>query len=369
MDYLGFCVHQGIKIYEWLRPDTMRTRIQSVINATKLQNKQEQTPDFRKETKTEKGWSLLYVLPPGIVQKDFEDRRQYFESYVNGNVDFEQSGRRLIMNIYQAKFPAKVPYQFDSGEYSEMLAPLPLGVAMDSTPLVVDLSTLPHMLVGGMTGYGKTTALIGFTVALLMSGVEVSIIDRKRLDFPQFSKWVDVAMTEKETENLLKKSCEQMDERIDELQLAGVQKFQQYKGDMKYKVIIIDELTAIESKKSQEYIDSLVHLGRAAGISLILATQKPSHKVWDGFTEARAMLGGRLCYYVADSTESQVVLGRGNTRGAELPMKPGRAIFNNDRDQMIQGYYIDAEKAIAILDKLPRRENKNEQQVIRKATR
>lgn len=77
------------------------------------------------------------------------------------------------------------------------------------------------------------------------------------------------------------------------------------------------------------------------------------------------MLGGRLCFYVSDSTDSQIVLGKGNSKGAELPMIPGRAIWNNDRDQVLQAYYLDAEKAVKMLEHLPRKETRHEQPGIR----
>ena len=335
----------------------------NVIKATRLKNKDEQSPSMKKTIKTESGWTLIYINPPGIALKEWEDRRSYFQSHLNANIEFEQHGKTIkIIISSKSTFPGKVNYHYQA---SDILAPVPLGVTPEGKHLTIDMSTLPHALYGGMTGYGKTTALIVATVSLLLSGVEVSVVDRKRVDFPAFAPWVELATTEKETENLLTRAVEQMDERIDELQKAGVQKFQNHKGDMKDKVIIIDELTVINSKASQQHIDDLVHLGRAAGISLILATQRPSAKVWDSFTDTRSMLGGRLCFYVSDSTDSQIVLGKGNSKGAELPMIPGRAIWNNDRDQVLQAYYLDAEKAVKMLEHLPRKETRHEQPGIR----
>lgn len=364
MDYLGFCVRYGFKFYKWLMEDAaINFTVQAVMKATNLKNSQDQEPEYKTKSKLCNGWSLVYILPPGIAIKEFEDRRRFFEAYTNSLCEFELSGRRLVMNVYKSGFPDKVPFAFERPE--KMLAPIPIGVTPEGVVIYVDLANLPHMLVGGMTGYGKTTALIVFVTSLLLAGVEVSVIDRKRVDFPQFSPWVDLALKESDTESLLEKTVKEMDSRMDKLQAAGVQKIQNYKGDMKYKVIIIDELTVIESKKSHKYIDELVHLGRAAGISLILATQRPSAKVWDGFTEARAMLGGRLCFYVSDSTDSQIVLGKGNSKGAELPQKPGIAIWNNDRDQMVKAMYLDADKAVELLNKQVGRRKKDESKTIR----
>jgi S-DNA-T family DNA segregation ATPase FtsK/SpoIIIE len=336
--------------------------IREVITGLGLSNKDKISPTLIKAHKTDTGTDYVFSIPPGMTRNDFEKNRSAFETYLNLSCEIESAGRRLIIKTHKATFPSKVNYHHQASEY---LAPVPLGVTPEGNHLTIDLSTLPHALYGGMTGYGKTTALMVATVSLLLSGVEVSIVDRKRVDFPALAPWVELATTEKETESLLTKAVEQMDERINELQKAGVQKFQKYKGNMKYKVVIIDELTVINSKESQRCIDDLVHLGRAAGISLILATQRPSAKVWDSFTDTRSMLGGRLCFYVSDSTDSQIVLGKGNSKGAELPMIPGRAIYNNDRDQLLQAYYLDTEKAVKMLEHLPKKGAQYEQQTIR----
>lgn len=234
-----------------------------------------------------------------------------------------------------------------------MIAPIPIGKTPSGKLIVEDLYKLPHVMCGGMTNYGKTSWLIGAMVALLLSGVKVSVIDRKGLDFPRFSPWVNLALTEDETEKLLQLHIREMEKRTKLLKEHNCQNFKEYtekKNDLPYLVLMIDELTQIKSKASQEAIGDLSHLARASGISLILATQKPSGKVWDGFTDTRSMLAGAICFYVRDVMDSQIVLGSGNTRGAELPKKPGRAIWNNDTDQMVQSMYLTAREAQSILE-------------------
>ncbi len=90
-------------------------------------------------------------------------------------------------------------------------------------------------------------------------------------------------------------------------------------------------------------------MSRSSGISMILATQKPSAKIWDGFTDVRSQLSGAMCFYVRDQTDSQIVLGSGNTRGAELPKMPGRGVWNNDHDQIVQSMYLSAKEAQSLL--------------------
>ena len=117
----------------------------------------------------------------------------------------------------------------------------------------------------------------------------------------------------------------------------------------------MDELTQIKNKKCFEALGDLSVLSRVAGISLVLATQRPSAKLWDGFTDVRSQLAGAICFYVRDATDSQIVLGSGNTRGAELEKKPGMAIWNNETDTQVQAMYLSAKEAVSILsNQVPR---------------
>ncbi|SHN84755.1 FtsK/SpoIIIE domain-containing protein [Desulfitobacterium chlororespirans] len=358
VDILGLiakAIYWGLK---QIHRNDQSYKVNEVIKALRLQNKDELRPLLKAKKKTESGWDLVYILPPGVARKDFEKERVYFETFSNSIVEFECKGRRLTMHIYSTGYPNIIKFNFEPSAYSDMLAPLPIGVTPSGKLIVEDMYKLPHAMCGGMTNYGKTSWLIGVMTALLLSGVKVSVIDRKGLDFPRFAPWVNLALTETETENLLDAHIQEMRRRTKILKAHSCQNYQEYRekhNDLPYLVLIVDELTQIKSKAAQEAIDDLAHLARASGISLILATQKPSGKVWDGFTDTRSMLAGALCFYVRDVMDSQIVLGMGNTRGAELPKIQGRAIWNNDTDQMVQTMYLSAREAHSILDaKVPK---------------
>ncbi|MBC2723327.1 FtsK/SpoIIIE domain-containing protein [Desulfosporosinus sp.] len=234
-----------------------------------------------------------------------------------------------------------------------MIAPFPVGKTPDGKLIVEDLYRLPHMMVGGMTGYGKTSFLLGLMVATLLKGNKVSVIDRKGVDFPRFSPWVNLALTDAETEILLQKHIREMHRRQRILRKAGCQNFEEYceeHDDLDYLVLILDELTQIRNKKCFEYIGDMSVLSRVSGISMVLATQKPNAKIWDGFTDVRSQLAGAMCFHVRDQIDSQIVLGSGNTRGSDLPKIKGRAIWNNDNDVMVQAMYLSAREAYAILN-------------------
>ena len=233
-----------------------------------------------------------------------------------------------------------------------MIAPFPVGKTPDGKLIVEDMYRLPHMIVGGMTGFGKTSFVLGIMVASLLKGNKVSIIDRKGVDFPRFKPWVNLALTDAETETLLKQHIQEMHRRQRILRDAECQNYEEYlenHDDLPYLVLIIDELTQIKNKACFEAIGDMSVLSRVSGISMVLATQKPGAKIWDGFTDVRSQCSGRMCFKVADQTDSQIVLGSGNTRGAELPKIEGRAIWNNDSDTMVQAMYLSAKEAYSIL--------------------
>ena len=326
--------------------------IRDVIKGTHLQNKEGEEPYLLKKHKTDTGMDYVFSLPAGVDQSDFEKNRHYFESYLNSIVEIESAGRRLILKTHKSEFPKVIPFNFDPSQYAKMIAPFPVGKTPDGKTIIEDLYNLPHMMVGGQTGFGKTSFLLVVMTALLLKGVKVSVIDRKGVDFPRFAPWVNLALTDAETETLLKQHIQEMHRRQRILRDAGCQNFAEYcevHQDLPYLVLFIDELTQIKNKACFEAIGDMSVLSRVSGISMVLATQKPGAKIWDGFTDVRSQLAGAMCFKVRDQTDSQIVLGSGNTRGAELPKIKGRAIWNNDNDVMVQAMYLSAKEAYSIL--------------------
>lgn len=328
------------------------TKIMKVIEGAHIQNKEGIRPTLIKEHPTDTGKDYVLSIPAGMTKADFEKHRGAFEAYTNSICEIESQGRRLIIKTHQSEFPKKIPFSFNATDYSDMIAPFPVGKTPDGKLIIEDLYTMPHMMVGGMTGFGKTSYLLGVMVALLLSGIKVSVIDRKGVDFPGFSPWVNLALNDRDTEELLQSYVNEMHRRQRILREASCQNFQEYceeHDDLNYLVLIIDELTQVRTKAAFQAIGDMAVLSRVSGISMILATQKPNSKIWDGFTDVRSQLAGAMCFYVRDQIDSQIVLGSGNTRGAELPKIKGRAIWNNDFDVMVQAMYLDAKTAYSIL--------------------
>jgi S-DNA-T family DNA segregation ATPase FtsK/SpoIIIE len=328
--------------------------IMEVINGLHLENKEGVKPRLMKTHKTETGTDYILSIPPGMTKNDFERNRVAFETFTNSTIEIESAGKRLTIKSHKTEFKKKIAFSFDPKLYPKMIMPFPVGMTPDGKILVEDLVKLPHMMVGGATNHGKTSYLLGLLVSFILNGARVSVVDRKGVDFPDLGPWINLALNDSDTERMLKEHVDEMHRRLKILQKAHFQNYLEYRkkhNDLPYLVLMVDELTQLRNKKVFEYLGDLSVMGRAAGISLILATQRPSGKLWDGFTDVRSQLAGSICFWVRDLTDSQIILGAGNTRGAELPKKAGMAIFNNDSDIMVQAMFLDKDGAFSILDR------------------
>lgn len=351
MNPLGDLIDTAIYFYRQLRGLPLDMRVQQVLDGTHLVNHFDQSPKTIESRPTESGEQLIWSLPPGLDTKDFESRRLAIEQQTNTIAKIEAgNGPVVVMTLHKTKFPKQIPFKFNPKDYPDMMAPLPIGVDPAGKVIVEDMAEVYHILVGGVTGYGKTSELLGITVALLLAGCQVSAIDKKAIDFPLLEEYIEVAINENDVKKMLKAYVADMEERAARLRAAKVQKIQKMK-DMKYRVLIIDEATDIEYEESHEAISKLMRKARAGGIGLIITTQKPSANTWKGFTDVRSQCSGRICFYVnGDATDSQIVLGKGDSRGAELPAIKGRCVWKWKTEEVLQSMYLDAETAIQILE-------------------
>jgi S-DNA-T family DNA segregation ATPase FtsK/SpoIIIE len=332
--------------------------IMEVINGLHLENKEGIKPHLIQTHKTETGKDYIFSIPPGMTKNDFEKNRVAFETFTNSTIEIESAGKRLVIKSHKTEFKKKIAFNFDPKLYPKMIMPFPIGRTPDGKLIVKDMYRLPHLLIGGATGYGKTSFVLGTIVAALLSGAKVSAIDRKGVDLPDLSPWCNIALTDNEAEVLLLKHVKEMHRRQRVLREAHCRNFEQYRkkyNDLDYLVLVVDELTQINSKESFKALGDMAVLSRVSGISMVLATQKPNARIWEGFTDVRSQMLGRMCFKVADQMDSQIVLGSGNTRGAELPKIPGRGIWVDDDDSLVQTMYLEVEEAIEILNRsIPR---------------
>lgn len=221
--------------------------------------------------------------------------------------------------------------------------PIVFGVVDIDKPLVVDLSKLPHLLVAGATGSGKSVFLHSIIYSLLLNSksvnIKLAIIDPK---FVEFSKYSNSSSLMYPVVNDTDLSIQMIDQLIDEVErrLRVFQKYncrdaEEYRKKVKkipYIVLIIDELADLiksDKKVVEHKLCILVQKCRAAGIFVVAATQHPSSKVITG--DIKANFPAKVAFKVSTQTHSRVILDR---NGAERLLGNGDGLFLDESGAM-----------------------------------
>ncbi len=229
---------------------------------------------------------------------------------------------------------------------------LALGKTIHGEPYMADLATMPHLLIAGSTGAGKSVSMNGMLTSILFRAtpddVRLIMIDPKRLELGMYDDiphlMTPVVVDPKQAANALRWAVREMEERYKTLAAEGVRNIDQYnrniqqaiaekrtpKDGLEYKplpfiVVVIDELAdlmMVASNEVEESIARLAQMARAVGIHLILATQRPSVDVITGLIKAN--LPSRIAFRVASKIDSRTILD-GN--GAEQLLGKGDMLF------------------------------------------
>jgi len=227
----------------------------------------------------------------------------------------------------------------DKFQNSELILPLALGKTISGQPYVVDLAAMPHLLIAGATGTGKSVCLNCIITSLMYKispeTLRFILIDPKMLelsvynDLPHLEKPVVTEM--KYAEKVLTEAVVEMEDRYRRLAKVGVRNIADYNSTAEkpipYVVIIVDELAdlmMIGSNRVETLITRLAQMARAVGIHLILATQRPSVDVITGLIKAN--FSTRIAFQVATKVDSRTIL---DLNGAEKLLGKGDMLFMN----------------------------------------
>ncbi len=253
---------------------------------------------------------------------------------------------------------------FDAPEAKKMKIPLTLGKDIYGRPFVVDLHKLPHLLVAGTTGSGKSVLLNTIIVSLLMrftpDELKFILVDPKMLEFSLYSGIpnlvTDVVTSSKGAIDVLRWAVEEMMRRyqaMKKVKSKNLDDFIEKTGEkMPRIIVVIDEfadLMVTSAKKVEEYVMRLSQMARAAGIHLILTTQRPSTDVVTGIIKSN--LPARIALRVSDKVNSRVIL---DTNGAETLLGQGDFLFSMPGITPQRGHaaYTSDEEIIKIVDHL-----------------
>ena len=213
-----------------------------------------------------------------------------------------------------------------------------LGRDVSGHPAATDISALPHLLIAGTTGSGKSVCVNSILTALLIYNtpdeLRLILVDPKRVELTNYNGiphlLAPVVVEMERVIGALQWMTREMDKRYHEFAQAGARNIQDYNPRMKtqggkklpYLVVVIDELAdlmMLAPDETERTITRLAQLARATGIHLILATQRPSVDVVTGIIKAN--FPARIAFAVASNTDSRVILDQ---PGAERLLGPRR---------------------------------------------
>lgn len=208
----------------------------------------------------------------------------------------------------------------------KMRLPIVMGTNTVGKPCIVDLTKMPHLLIAGQTGSGKSVFLNTLILSLIYTKrpeeVRLALVDPKRVEMASYKNiphLIRPIVTESEDAlELFSYLIEEMENRYTRLSSAGVRNIESYNEShpkMPYIVAIVDEMADLmmtASKDLEPMIVRLAQLSRAVGIHLVLATQKPTVKVITGLIKSN--MPSRISFEVASKTDSRVIL---DCNGAE----------------------------------------------------
>lgn len=249
----------------------------------------------------------------------------------------------------------------DLYQNSESKLTLCLGKDIAGKPMVADLAEMPHLLIAGTTGSGKTVCVNGIIMSMLMNAspdeLKFVMVDPKMVEMAQYNDiphlLCPTVTDSKKAAGVLNWVVLEMENRYKKLSKAGVRNIKGYnaKGNkMPYIVVIIDELAdlmQVAAKGVEGAIARLAQLSRAVGIHLILATQRPSVNVITGVIKAN--FPARISFKVASKVDSRTVL---DMNGAETLLGKGDMLFIQPGDAKPtrgQGNYVKDEEISRVI--------------------
>lgn len=253
-------------------------------------------------------------------------------------------------------------------KYKEFESSGPLGFALgrdvSGEPVFADIARMPHLLVAGATGSGKSVTIHSIILSLLYknspSSLRLLFIDPKRVELPIYAGiphlLSPVITDNKKAVGVFKWTIGEMERRYDLLSESGSRDLKSYntknsKTPLPYILVVVDELADLMTSYGRDVEGSIVRLAqmaRATGIHLILATQRPSVEIITGLIKAN--ITARIALQVASQIDSRTIL---DTSGAEKLLGGGDLLFTTSdlsKPKRVQGSYVTEEEIRKVAD-------------------
>jgi S-DNA-T family DNA segregation ATPase FtsK/SpoIIIE len=255
------------------------------------------------------------------------------------------------------------------GEIPPQSSPLSvwLGKGIDGIPVYCDLARMPHLLIAGTTGSGKSGCINAILTSILLRAtpeqVRMILVDPKRIELNHYESiphlLTPVVSSPKEASAVLLNVVTEMErryERLAQVRARGLPEANRAfrkrgEPELPFLLVVIDELADLMMVSPQDVEDAIIRLAqksRAVGIHLVLATQRPSVDVITGMIKAN--VPSRIAFAVSSQTDSRVIL---DSNGAESLLGQGDMLYKplgTSRLQRVQGAYVTEDEVALIVE-------------------
>ena len=253
---------------------------------------------------------------------------------------------------------------YDKFQKKDVKLPIALGKSISGIPIVGDLTSMPHLLIAGTTGSGKSVCINTIIVSLLYKLnpdlCKFILIDPKMLELSTYEGiphlLTPVITDAKKATSALAWTVKEMNSRYKLMSKVGVRNIDGYnskhKLKMPYIVVVVDEMSdlmLVAGKEIENYIQKLSQMARAAGIHIIMATQRPSVDVITGTIKAN--FPTRISFQVSSKLDSRTILGE---QGAEQLLGKGDMLFMSSANRIVRihGPYVSEQEIERIVNSI-----------------
>ena len=323
---------------------------------------------------------IQYAVEPGFIMRQDDYGKIQKKKVRVAQISALQRDLALALSVERLRIEAPIPNHsfigieipnpeksivhlrpvMESVDFQKVDSPLAfaLGTDVSGISVAADLKRMPHVLIAGTTGSGKSVCITSILSCLLMQNspneLRIAIMDPKMVELTRFNGLPHL-LGKVETEPkfmlaMLNWAIKEMEDRYKKLEMVNARDLDAYNEKMMRRnhptlpriVIFIDELASLMTaapEQTEECVIRLAQMARATGIHLVVATQRPSTDILTGLIKAN--LPARIAFMVASSVDSRVIL---DTNGAETLMGRGDLLFLDPDDvnlQRAQGIFIE----------------------------